>query len=169
MQGERAKYRKLIEEAQKLQGALPAVATPEAAANIARQHRTIARENIRIANSFNESVTEMKFNMLGGAEAWDLMDKNILVPFKKLNDELMIQQRDALDALTGEDTAKVNDAIARQEKIVAKMQELLKQMSQWDSFVDVLNQLNAIIDLENKVKKSTEVMKKKQTDGVFDP
>ena len=169
LQGERAKYRKLIEEAQKLQGALPAVATPEAAANIARQHRTIARENIRIANSFNESVTEMKFNMLGGAEAWDLMDKNILVPFKKLNDELMIQQRDALDALTGEDTAKVNDAIARQEKIVAKMQELLKQMSQWDSFVDVLNQLNAIIDLENKVKKSTEVMKKKQTDGVFDP
>jgi hypothetical protein len=28
------------------------------------------------------------------------------------------------------------------------MQQILKQMSQWDSFVDVLNQLNAIIKVQ---------------------
>ena len=48
------------------------------------------------------------------------------------------------------------------------MQEILKQMSQWDSFVDVLNQLNEIIKLETNVRLSTEQMKKKQTEGVFD-
>ena len=48
------------------------------------------------------------------------------------------------------------------------MTEILKQMSQWDSFVDVINQLNEIIKLETKVKQSTEQMKKKQTEGVFD-
>ena len=54
------------------------------------------------------------------------------------------------------------------EKIVATMQEILKQMSQWDSFVDVLNQLNELIKLETNVKNSTEGLKRKQTEGIFD-
>jgi hypothetical protein len=113
-------------------------------------------------------MTEMKCNMLGGPEAWELMDKNVLLPLKKLNDEAMTQQKDALDALKGDSADAINQAVARQEKIVATMQEILKQMSQWDSFVDVLNQLNELIKLETRVKDSTEGLKKKQTDGVFD-
>ena len=66
------------------------------------------------------------------------------------------------------DAAAIADATARQEKIIATMQEILKQMSQWDSFVDVLNQLNEIIKLETKVHLSTDQMKKKQTEGIFD-
>ena len=110
----------------------------------------------------------MKYNALGGPEAWDLMDKNVLAPFKKLIDDAMTQQKEALDALRGDDAAKVTEATVRQEQIVATMQEILKQMSQWDSFVDVLNQLNEIIKLETKVHQSTDQMKKKQTDGIFD-
>ena len=53
-------------------------------------------------------------------------------------------------------------------KIITKMQEILKQMSQWDSFVDVLNQLNEIIKMETNVKGSTEQMRKEQTKGIFD-
>src|SRR3712207_7195606 len=41
-----------------------------------------------------------------------------------------------------------------QEQIVARMNEILKQMSQWDSFVDVINQLNEIIKLQED-RKST--------------
>lgn len=167
-QGERAKFRKQIEEAQKIRDALPTVTTPDAAAALARQHRQMQREVARIANSLAESVTEMRYNGLGGPEAWDLMDKNVLGPLKKLNDDAMTQQKDALDALKGDEAAKISEAETRQDQIVAKMQEILKQMSQWDSFVDVLNQLNEIIKLETKVRTSTDEVKKKQTQGIFD-
>jgi hypothetical protein len=49
------------------------------------------------------------------------------------------------------------------------MEEILQQMSQWDSFIDVLNQLNEIIRLENQVEQGTTQLKKHQTEGVFEP
>ena len=42
-------------------------------------------------------------------------------------------------------------------------------MAQWDSFIDVLNQLNEIIRLENQVQQGTTELKKRQTQGIFDP
>ena len=48
------------------------------------------------------------------------------------------------------------------------MNEILKQMSQWDSFVDVINQLNEIIKLQENVRQNTEKLKEKQTEGVFE-
>ena len=56
----------------------------------------------------------------------------------------------------------------RQDQIVAQMNQILKQMSQWDSFVDVLNQLNEIIRLQEGVKVGTESLKTKQTEDIFD-
>jgi hypothetical protein len=41
-------------------------------------------------------------------------------------------------------------------------------MSQWDSFVDVLNQLNEIIRVQTKVQEGTRELRKSQTEGVFD-
>jgi hypothetical protein len=48
------------------------------------------------------------------------------------------------------------------------MKTILKQMAQWDSFVDVLNQLDQIIKLETGVKDRSEKLQKKETDGLFD-
>ena len=48
------------------------------------------------------------------------------------------------------------------------MNQILKQMSQWDSFVDVLNQLNEIIRMQEGVKVGTDSLKSKQTEGIFD-
>ena len=48
------------------------------------------------------------------------------------------------------------------------MKEILKQMAQWDSFVDVLNQLNEIIRLQEKAKSQTDDLRNKQIEGVFE-
>jgi hypothetical protein len=96
------------------------------------------------------------------------MNKNIIQPLKALNDELINPQKDALDALQVSDSGAVSAVQARQDQIVAKMEEILKQMSQWDNFVDVLNQLNEIIKLQTDVKSDTDGLKKSQTEGVFD-
>jgi uncharacterized protein YigA (DUF484 family) len=108
----------------------------------------------------------MRLNGLGTEEAYNLMDKNVLAPLKQTDTELMIPQRDALDAL-GSQSIKLEDVAAREDQIVSRMQQILKQMSQWDSFIDVLNQLNEIIRLQEGVKVGTDSLKQKQTEDIF--
>jgi hypothetical protein len=165
-QGERAKFRKQIDESTKLKDALATLTTPATAAQLARQHRTIQREVQRIATSLADSILEMRLNGLGTEEAYNLMDKNVLAPLKQTDTELMIPQRDALDAL-GSQSIKLEDVAAREDQIVSRMQQILKQMSQWDSFIDVLNQLNEIIRLQEGVKVGTDSLKQKQTEDIF--
>ena len=60
------------------------------------------------------------------------------------------------------------EATARQDQIIDRMEQILKNMNQWDSFIDVLNQLNEIIRIENQVEKGTDQLKRKKSDDVFD-
>ena len=162
-QGERAKFRKAVDEATAIKNELPAATDPAA---LARRHRVVAREAARIGTSLAESLTEMRLNALGTQEAQELMQRSVLAPLKELNDGLMVEQRDALDALRpSADTAA---AAERQGRIVDAMNAVLKQMAQWDSFVDVINQLNEIIRLQEKAKLTTEQLRKKEADSVFD-
>jgi hypothetical protein len=167
-QAERARFRTSIAESEKLRADLVSLSSPDAATALARQHRLTQREVGRIANALTECLTEMRLNVLGGPEAWDLMENGIIKPLRVLNDGLMSEQRDALDGLAKTvDPKKLAEAGTRQEQIIAKMNEILKQRSQWDSFVDVINQLNEIIKMQDNVKNNTEKLKEKQTEDVF--
>jgi hypothetical protein len=166
-QGERAKFRKAIDDAQKIRDALTTMPPPDVAKQLAQQHRAIQRETNRIAVSLGQTLTEMKLNELGGTEAHELMEKNVIAPMKGL-DSLMNPQREALDALANDDQSKLADASNRQDQIIDKMKDILKQMSQWDSFVDVLNQLNEVIRIQTQVRETTETLKTKQTESIFE-
>ena len=167
-QGERAKFRKALTEAEGVRDVLATVTSREAVIAAAQRHRLVQREAKRIATALAESLTEMKLNALGGQEAYDLMDSSILRPLDELDKELMDPQRQALDKLgDASDAAKVAETSARQEQVVEKMKDILKAMAQWDSFVDVLNQLNEIIRLQEGVRKTTEQIKDKETEGLF--
>jgi hypothetical protein len=166
-QGERAKFRKQIDEATKLKESLDTLTSPQGGVALARQHRNVQREVQRIGTALGDSIEEMRLNGLGTPESYKLMQDNVLTPLKQMDTDLMIPQRDALDALSSQ-TVKLDDISSRQDQIIAKMNQILKQMSQWDSFVDVLNQLNEIIRLQEGVKVGTEDLKTKQTEDVFD-
>jgi hypothetical protein len=168
-QSERAKFRKALGEAEKIRDLLAALATRESAAQLAGDHRLVQRESRRVATSLSESLTEMRLNALGGQDAYNLMENSILRPLDALDKELMDPQRQALDKLgDASDAARVADASSRQEQIVQKMKGILKQMAQWDSFVDVLNQLNEIIRVEEGVRKTTEQIKNTEAEGLFE-
>jgi hypothetical protein len=168
-QAERAKFRKALGEAEKIRDLLATLATRESAARVAGDHRLVQRESRRVATSLLESLTEMRLNALGGEDAYNLMENSILRPLDTLDKELMDPQRQAMDKLgDASDATRVADASARQEQIVQKMKDILKQMAQWDSFVDVLNQLNEIIRVEEGVRKTTEQIKDKEAEGLFE-
>jgi hypothetical protein len=165
-QAERSRFRKRADEAAAIARLL---STPDsAAADIARRHRALQRETSAITAALVESVTEMKLNALATDEAYALIDKNVLSPLKSLNDDLLNPQTDLLDAIKMSDAQAVVAAQNRQGKIIDQMQEILKQMAQWDSFVDVLNQLNEIIRIEDQAQKGTEQLRKQQAEGVFE-
>jgi hypothetical protein len=166
-QGERAKFRKAIDDAQKIRDALTVMPPPDVAKQLAQQHRAIQRETNRISVSLTQTLTEMKLNELGGPEAHELMETKVIKPMKGL-DDLMNPQRDALDALANDDQSKLADATARQDQLLEKMRDILKNMSQWDSFVDVLNQLNEVIRIQTQVHDTTETLKNKQTESIFE-
>src|SRR5205823_4873694 len=113
--------------------------TAESLSQIGRQHRAIQREVNRIHSALADSLTEMRLNVLSTTEAYDMMEKTVLQPLKSLDTELMNPQRDALDALRAGDAGALSEVAARQDQILDRMAQILKQMSQWDSFVDVLN------------------------------
>src|SRR5262249_14743389 len=86
-QGECAKFRKQIEEAEKIKEGLATVTTHEAGAALARQHRNVQREVLRITQSLSDSMVELRLNGLGTPEAYDLMQKNVLTPLKQMDTE----------------------------------------------------------------------------------
>jgi hypothetical protein len=48
------------------------------------------------------------------------------------------------------------------------MKDILEQMSQWESFVDVVNQVAEVIRMQQQVLQATEKARETRTEGVFD-
>jgi len=167
-QAERIKFRKQMEEAEKIRDALKGSLDSRQIADLNRRHRAFQRETLRIAGALTESLTEMQLNALGSPESHALMQNNILTPLKAFQDELVTPQVNALDALSPDDPVKAQAAADREDQIATRMDAILKQMAQWDSFVDVLNQLDEIIKLETQVKDGSEKLQKKEDEGLFD-
>ncbi|HUO07565.1 MAG TPA: hypothetical protein VM008_04640 [Phycisphaerae bacterium] len=167
-QAERIKFRKQMEEAEKIRDAIRVATDSRQIADLSRRHRAFQREVQRITAVLVESLTEMELNSLGSPESHTLMQNNVLFPLKALQDELIGPQISALDNLDPGDSAKVASAADRENQIADRMNTILKQMAQWDSFVDVLNQLDTIIKLETQVKDTSEKLRKKESEGLFD-
>ena len=167
-QAERARFRKQTDEATAIREALTTLSAPNDAIQLAHRQRAIQREVTGITTALTDSVTEMRLNALATEEAYTLIQKNVLTPLKSLNDDLLNPQKNAFDTLQPDDSKTLAAIEDRQDKTIAQMNEILKQMSQWDSFVDVLNQLNEIIRMQDQAQQQTNQLKQKQTEGVFE-
>ncbi len=173
-QAERIKFRKQMEEATKIADALRTPSLDaKAAADLSRRHRAMQRETTRIAGVLTDSFREMQLNALGSPESQTLMQNNVLTPMKSLQEDLISPQTGTLDSLGSPsdgplDPAKSAPAIDRENQIVSSMKTILQQMAQWDSFVDVLNQLDGIIKLETQVKDTSEKLQHKDAEDLFD-
>ena len=167
-QAERAKFRKQADEVRAMREQMNLVTSTDSVQKLAQRHRAVQHEVNRIATALTESLTEMKLNQLGTDEAYELMQKQVLTPMQQLNDELLNPQKDALDTLQPTDAAALAAVESRQDETFDRMNQILHQMSQWDSFVDVLNQLNEVIKLQDQAELKTKELKKKQNEDIFD-
>lgn len=164
----RARLRKAMDQATALHQSMQSASLPDDAEELLRRHNLIQREVWQVMHGIADSATEMRLNRLGGAETHEIIVRTVIAPMERLHDDLLTRQRQGLEAVR-QPGADTQDQLAnRQREIVEAMSKVLKSMSQWDSFIDVVNQLTEVINLENLVRNKTEELKKKQFDSIFD-
>lgn len=168
---QRAKLAKAIETAKGQLDSIRRLESTKEAGAIVRVHQAIARQVFQISGVLNGTLQEMTLNDVGAPAARTLLDIAIVKPLYELHGTGFTDLRTKLDTLTtGQviDEEKREDANQSQTEVVEKMQRILDKMSEWESFVDAVNQLRSIIKTETEIHETTEKTQKEQIKEVFD-
>lgn len=168
---QRAKFAKTLEGAKAQLEALQKLTAPQDRAGLGRVHQVTARQVWQIAGQLDASLQEMTLNDVGSAPARSLLESNIIQPLRELHDRTLAELRGKLESLQSTadiDEARREAAVQSQSDAVNAMQKILDQMSQLESFVDVVNQLRHIIKSQALLRESTEKTEKSRIDDLFD-
>jgi len=168
---QRGRFSKALDQAKGQLEAIGKIATAEEAGGLARVNQVVARQVWQIAGVLDGTLQEMINNDLGNEQARDLLENSIIAPMRKVHDENFGDIAQKIQALLAHSELRESD---RQELLdaeqagVDEMKRILARMSQWESFVDVINQLRAVIKTQNDVLDSTEKAEKDRIKGLFD-
>ncbi len=168
---QRAKLAKAIETAKGQVETLGKVTTSAEAGSTVRVHQALARQVWQITGVLNGTLQEMTLNDLGNSAARQLLEKGIVKPLYEFHANPLTELRAKLEAFAATqslDEDRREAAITSQTQVVEQMQRILDQMSQWESFIDVVNQLRHLISSQEQIRDSTEKTQKEQIKGVFD-
>jgi hypothetical protein len=168
---ERAKFLATFEAAEKQTPVLASTPSAEDYLNVLRALHTGSRQLEQVAARIADTLQEMKLNQVGSPKSHRLLQDGVIDPIRELNSGPVAQLRGVLQALGGggpRAQADVEKARRLHGEVVAKMKTILDQMSQWESFVDVVNQVAEVIKIQQKVLKATEDARETRTKEVFD-
>jgi hypothetical protein len=151
----RSKFRRAYEDARDLQDELEQSEEVQAVADVLRRHRLIDRTAWSTNRTVEASLRELALNALIEEKSQLLLETKVLEPLTLLHEETLRDQRLAFEQLfNGEDVSHAG-LLARQISIVEEMAAILEGMEQWDSFVDLVNQLEEVIRLQQDIRSGT--------------
>ena len=155
---ERAKFIAAYDAAGKLRTTLAGTPTVEDYTAASRSLHTGTRQLELIAGRIGDSLAEMKLNQVGSPKSHRLLQDGVIDPILALNAGPASELRATLQALASSSKAQGDAEVARTRHgaYMAKMKIILDQMSQWESFVDVVNQVAEVIKIQQNVLKATE-------------
>jgi hypothetical protein len=168
---ERAKFVSLIDAAEKQTPLLAGSPTPDGYAGIMRGLHASSRQLELIAGRIVETLQEMKLNQVGSPKSYRLLQEGVIDPIRALNAGPMSELRVTLQSLAGAGAKSgANPEAARRlhAGVVTQMKNILEQMSQWESFVDVVNQVAEVIKMQHNVLDAAEKARESRTQEIFD-
>ncbi len=168
---ERAKFIGVLDTMEKQTPILAGKPTAEELVGVMRIQHATARQLEQIGNRVADTLQEMKLNQVGSPKSQRLLQDGVIDPMRALTAGPMNELRGALQALTGTATGPVANLEAARllhGQVVAKMRGILDQMSQWESFVDVVNQVAEVIRMQHKILQETEKARESRTKEIFD-
>jgi hypothetical protein len=168
---QRARFRKTIDMAKAQLETIKSAANPDEAAGLLRTQQVVARQVWQVATQLDATLQEMIYNDLGNEQAREMLATSIVAPLRTLHNEALAEAAEKIQKFVVAATLDDNDrktAADSQQVAIDQMQKILAQMSQWESFVDVINQLRQIIKSQNEVLDTTEKALKERIKGLFD-
>jgi hypothetical protein len=168
---ERAKFLAALEAVEKQTPVLAGRPASEDFLRVMRVMQSTSRQLDQIGGRITDTLQEMKLNQVGSPKSHRLLQQGIIEPLKALGAGPLNDLRGMLQALAGAGTqAGASEEAARRlhGQVVQKMKDILEQMSQWESFVDVVNQVAEVIRMQQQVLQATEKARETRTEGVFD-
>jgi len=166
LQRNRARFRKGVSEAQALADLLRDEPGADQWSGLMRRHRLVERTTWAVRRTLSESLLELTLNGLVEEQATIIVTSTVLDPLDNLYDRMLQEQRSDLDKrLEGQNEPPTGDLEGRQKGIVVQMERILNAMKQWDSFIDLVNQLDEVIDIQTGVRKETQDVAPDKSDG----
>ena len=168
---ERSKFVAVLEAAEKQTPALAGSPAPDKYADVMRGLHAGSRQLDLIAGRIADTLQEMKLNQVGSPKSHRLLREGVIDPIRALNAGPVGELRGVLQSLSGTGTKAKADAESARRlhgEVVARMKTILDQMSQWESFVDVVNQVAEVIKMQQNVLQATEKARESRTQEVFD-
>jgi hypothetical protein len=168
---ERAKFLAVLDTVEKQTPVLDGNPSADDFLRVMRLEHSGARQLDQIAGRIADTLQEMRLNQIGSPKSHRLLQEGVIDPILALTAGPMNQLRAVLQSLAGAGSSpRANKEAARrlQGEVVTKMKNILEQMSQWESFVDVVNQVAEVIRMEQKVLSATEKARESRTQEVFD-
>jgi hypothetical protein len=168
---ERAKFVALLDTTEKLGPSLAGDPSPDQATAVMRSMHAGSRQLEQIAGRIADTLQEMKLNEVGSPKSHRLLQEGVIDPIRALNGGPVGELRGALQTLAGSGPKASGGAETARRlhaEVVAKMKAILEQMSQWESFVDVVNQVAEVIKMQRNVLQATEKARESRTQEVFD-
>lgn len=154
----RARLRKATDAADEFRIEIAKADLPSDGSMLSRKYQVSRREIGTVSQQIKQSAVEIELNHLGGSDSEEVseqLQRTIVMPLDRLLAGSMDRQRvtlgDLAKAKQADQDTNRQEAVTRQEEIVASLNEVLKNMNQWDSFVDLINQVNFVIDKEKQV------------------
>jgi hypothetical protein len=168
---ERTRFVGLLDSAEKQTPLLAGSPPPDQYAGVMRGLHASARQFDLIAGRIADTIQEMKLNQVGSPKALRLLQEGVIDPIRALSAGPVSELRGVLQALSGGGSkpAATPEAARRLHAgIVTAMKNILEQMSQWESFVDVVNQVAEVIKMQQNVLQEAEKARESRTQEVFD-
>ena len=170
---ERAKFMAIVEAHEKQTPVLEAPNPPSAEdwVRLARLEQSSARQLDQVAGRLTDTLQEMKLNQVGSPKSHRLLQEEVIDPIRALAAGPASALRNLVQGLanSGQSSPATRESARRlHDEVVIKMRTILAQMSQWESFVDVVNQVAEVIRMEQKVLQETEKARETRTREVFD-
>ena len=168
---ERAKFIGVLDTMEKQTPVLSGQPSAEDFVRMMRIQHASARQIEQIGNRVADTLQEMKLNQVGSPKSQRLLQDGVIEPMRALTAGPMNELRVAMQALTGTGSSPVANLEAARRlhgQVVTKMKGILEQMSQWESFVDVVNQVAEVIRMQHEILKSTEKARDSRAKEIFD-
>lgn len=168
---ERAKFVAVVDAAEKRTPALAGAPPPETYAAAMRGLHADSRQLDMIAGRVADTLQEMKLNRVGSPKSHRLLQEGVIDPIRALNAGPVAELRGALQSLSGNGPKTGADSASARRLhgvVVARLKTILDQMSQWESFVDVVNQVAEVIKMQQNVLQAAEKARESRTQEVFD-